>query len=85
MDKRRRHVPLRAALWRRGMTQRELAETLGVSESLVSMYMSGKKPMGLDRRLENSADTRIRPAIAGADVIRLCRLVKHLTSPEDYV
>ena len=37
MDKGRRHVPLRAALWRRGMTQRELAETLGVSESLVSM------------------------------------------------
>jgi transcriptional regulator with XRE-family HTH domain len=52
MDKRRRHVPLRAALWRRGMTQRELAEALGVSESLVSMYMSGKKPLGLDRRLE---------------------------------
>jgi len=51
MDKRRRHVPLRAAFWRWGMTQRELAETLGVSESLVSMYMSGKKPMGLDRRL----------------------------------
>jgi transcriptional regulator with XRE-family HTH domain len=34
------------------MTQRELAEALGVSESLVSMYMSGKKPLGLDRRLE---------------------------------
>jgi transcriptional regulator with XRE-family HTH domain len=51
MDKRRRHVPLRAALWRRGMTQRELAEALGVSESLVSLYISGKRPLDLERRL----------------------------------
>mgnify|MGYP002413070581 FL=1 len=33
------------------MTQRELAEALGVSESLVSLYISGKRPLDLERRL----------------------------------
>lgn len=47
----KREISLKLELVRRGMTQRELATKLGVTDTIVSDYIAGRRPIPLDRRL----------------------------------
>lgn len=47
----RGEVALRIQLYRAGMTQRELADQLGISDRILSDYVRGRRPIPLERRI----------------------------------
>ncbi len=44
------NIRLKTALWSAGLRQRELADCLHVSESVVSDYIAGRRPVPPERR-----------------------------------
>ena len=73
---------LAAALVKKGLTQRRVAELLGVTEAAVSQYMSKKRAhevvFGKEIRIEigKAADAIAEGGCVVAQVQRLCGLVK---------
>ncbi|HHF55590.1 MAG TPA: helix-turn-helix domain-containing protein [Thermoplasmatales archaeon] len=73
---------LAEVLYKKGLSQKEIAEMLGVSNAAISQYLSNKRgKLGkFDDEIEREIEISAEEIIKGCDVVdemcRICRIIK---------